>query len=93
MLADGAVLMPSDLLPPRGAAVPPGTDVLWDARPGKAWGADLVLGLPSGVRVFHELSTPGSWAPDLEALAGFYIIFPTAGVGLRWQFSPLHGER
>jgi hypothetical protein len=45
------------------------------------------------MRAYHELGAPGDYHPEAEAFAGLYIVFPTVGAGLRWQYAPLHGDR
>jgi hypothetical protein len=57
--------------------------------PRTLFGVDLLLGLPSGVRISFGPATLNTWVPALEGFAGLYLILPTAGAGLRWSLSPL----
>ena len=58
----------------------------------KPWGLDVVFGLPTGVRLFRELTPAGDQGLEIEAFAGIYVIDPMLGGGLRWHFTPYHGE-
>jgi hypothetical protein len=57
--------------------------------PGR-WQADLLVGLPTAVRVRRQLGESRAW---LEAGAGLYVIFPVAFVGLRFDAPLLSGRR
>lgn len=50
-----------------------------------AWHADVLAGLPLGVRVQVPLRCTNDGAFLVEGFAGFYFILPTVGAGLRYQ--------
>src|SRR5262245_55448060 len=50
------------------------------------WSLDFILGLPTGFRLQRGLDADRHWL--VEGFVGFELIFPTAGVGLRWAFTP-----
>jgi hypothetical protein len=56
------------------------------------WTADLLLGLPTGVRFQHTLGEDGGRNWLVEGFAGLEVIFPMAGVGLRRRFTPMSGQ-
>ena len=91
-LPGGSLPVPSDA--PAGPAQH-GSEpvVLVVGRETKPRGMDLVLGLPTGVRFFGELGPREDHAPEMEGFLGLYLICPTAGIGLRWPFRPLCGQR
>jgi hypothetical protein len=89
--------------PPLDLSTPP--EALWTPAPKSAMdGAlsnpidlpsehlhtDLLIGLPTGVRVQALLGDDGRHAFVAEVFAGLTIIFPTLGGGIRYRFTPLH---
>lgn len=72
-----AVYQPSDEVPPdkeRAEHLP--------------WAMDVLLGLPTGVRVQRVLTDKGGFL--VEGFAGFnMIVFPTVGAGFRQRWTPV----
>jgi hypothetical protein len=66
---------------------------LAEEPPSALWAVDLLLGVPTGVRISVGPAAPNTFVPALEGFAGFYVILPMAGAGLRWSLSPVAGER
>jgi hypothetical protein len=67
--------------------------VEWEETRGTVWGGDLLLGLPTGIRVSVEFSQASAWVPAVEGFAGLYLaVLPTAGAGLRWTLPAFRGE-
>jgi hypothetical protein len=62
--------------------------------PTEHWHTDLLLGLPTGLRVQAVLGDDGRHAFVTEAFAGLSLIFPTLGGGVRYRFTPIcdHGD-
>jgi hypothetical protein len=59
------------------------------AMPEGRWHTDLLLGLPTGLRLQRTLGDDGRQAWVAEAFAGLEIIFPTVGAGVRRRFTPI----
>ncbi len=59
---------------------------------GPRWGADVLVGVPTGVRVQRFLAPDESQGLVLEGVAGLYALFPGAGVGVRWRWTPIWGD-
>jgi len=53
------------------------------------WHADLLLGLPTGLRVQATLGDDGRQAWVGEVFAGLELIFPAIGAGARYRFTPI----
>ena len=66
----------------------PGSDL--DAQ---AWSVNLLLGLPTGVRVQRALGDDVGRDWLVEGFAGLELIFPMAGSGIRRRFTPFGGDR
>jgi hypothetical protein len=67
--------------------------VEWEETGSTVWRGDLLLGLPTGVRVSVELSHASALVPAVEGFLGLYLaVLPTAGAGLRWTLPALRGE-
>jgi hypothetical protein len=52
----------------------------------KPWTADVLVGVPLGLRVEGALNPQSQCIVSVEGVIGTYLIFPTAGVGLRWSW-------
>jgi hypothetical protein len=61
------------------------------ATTGKSWEADVIFGLPTGVRLSKALDIFGGLGPEAELFAGVYFLDPALGAGLRWRFTPYQG--
>jgi hypothetical protein len=84
---------------PAVSTTPPEAGPLFATPPGAAqecpatgWGASLLLGLPSGLRLQKALSPDPNQTALLEGFAGLFLIFPSAGGGVRYRFTPLAGK-
>lgn len=87
----GSALAQSPAAPPPAASdmAAPGEPAAVTA-PAPGWSLDLLVGLPTGLRVQARL---GESAWVAEGFVGLYIIVPMAGGGVRRCFTPLSGER
>jgi hypothetical protein len=56
------------------------------------WGANLLLGLPTGVRLQKELDSGPDPAFVLEGFVGLFVVLPTVGGGIRYRCSPIQGR-
>lgn len=81
-------------------ALPPSAALLANPQPATAddpvsgWGTDLILGLPTGLRLQKALNPERQETFVLEGVVGLYaVIFPTAGGGVRYRFAPIQGRR
>jgi hypothetical protein len=76
-------------------AVPPGDvdgSLPITAAVAASWHPDLLIGLPTGLRLQRTFADDGRHAWVGEAFVGLELIFPMAGVGLRRRFTPICGE-
>lgn len=57
------------------------------------WSAELLFGLPTGLRAQHRLGVDGTSPWLVEGFLGFELIFPGVGGGVRRRLEVLQGER
>jgi hypothetical protein len=84
---------PPALQPAVIVAPPPAVEPLSAVGPQQWMDIEVLLGLPTALRVQRAVFRHDDHALLLEGLVGFDIIIPLAGVGARYRFAPYNGER
>jgi len=65
--------------------VAPGSNADGSTPPAGLWSVDLLIGLPTGVRVQRAIQDDPSWV--VEGVVGLEAIFPVFGGGVRRRFT------
>jgi hypothetical protein len=71
---------------------PPRVDPLFAAGPNQRIELDVLIGLPTAVRLQGAVFGPPNCSFMLEGVAGLEFILPLVGAGARLRFAPCRGE-
>lgn len=79
---------------PASMTTPPSQiDPLFATGRNQLFDVEVLLGLPTGLRLQIAPYRHEGFALQLEAMAGLYLFIPMAGFGGRMRFTLFHGER